>query len=412
LALYLDAVLLAIISVYFEAVFPRTTGVPKHPLFCFFGCSTCGSRRKSNDTLVSNYTTIDEDSDVTAERNRINQQKYEIDSSPLILANLTKEFVRNKQKKVAVNHLCLVVGKGECFGLLGENGAGKTTTISMATGFQQPTLGTAFVAGNDVRTDIDKVHLSIGVCPQFSILWEGLTVEEHLLFYARLKGVSPSHEAAHVSTSLRQFGLTSVKDRQSQALSGGMQRRVSVAISLVGHSKIVFLDEPTTGLDPASKRQLWKIISAAKANRAIILTTHNMTEAELLCKRVSIMTDGEMRCLGTPLHLKNKFADGIRMHVNVSADREEEIVAKLKKHFGDENIHLLSSFKGNMELKLVAKKLAISDIFAQLQEIFGKEGVVDWSLNQIGLEEVFQTIVRNYKQKLLNTTPDLQLSIQ
>jgi len=295
----------------------------------------------------------------------------------------------------------LAVPHSECFGLLGENGAGKTTTISIATGLILPTSGHAHVGGYDIRSEIDKVHLVIGVCPQFNIQWETLTVREHLLFYARLKGIDRKHEKAHVYRCLVDFGLDKFAERLSKDLSGGMQRRLSVAISLVGNSEIVFMDEPTTGLDPATRRQLWKIISNAKSGRAIILTTHSMEEAELLCSRIGIVVSGEMNCLGSPLHLKNRFADGYRLMINFSKENEQEASSTITSMFPQATE--MSSFEGTKEYRLVPDGFGtngagkISEIFVAMVKSGGV--FTDWSIGQIGLEDVFQRIVERGHRK-------------
>jgi len=293
--------------------------------------------------------------------------------------------------KIAVKNLSLAIPQGECFGLLGENGAGKTTTISIVTGFLKPTTGYALVGGYDIRTEIDNVHLVIGVCPQFSIQWESLTVREHLLFYARLKGISPNQEKQHINKCLIDFGLENVQEKLSSELSGGMQRRLSVAIALVGNSEIVFMDEPTTGLDPASRRQLWKIINNSKAGRAIVLTTHSMEEAEVLCSRIGIVVEGRLMCLGTPLHLKNKFATGYRLSINFDSKNETEAIKDMAEMFPE--ARQVASYNGTKEYRLQIPNGRISEIFSMMEQR-GSTNITDWSISQIGLEDVFQRIVQ------------------
>lgn len=138
----------------------------------------------------------------------------------------------------------------------------------------------------------------MGVCPQFDVLWADLTVEEHLLFYSRLKGTDPSKEKEVALIAMREVYLERFRNFKVKSLSGGMKRRLSVAISLVGNPKIVYLDEPTTGLDPENRRQLWDILGEQKGKKAMILTTHSMEEADVLCNRIGIVTDGILRCVG------------------------------------------------------------------------------------------------------------------
>lgn len=196
----------------------------------------------------------------------------------MIIRDLRKVYPPSggRPAHVAVKNLSLHVKQGEIFGLLGPNGAGKTTLISMITGVYPPTKGNAWVAGFDILNDIESVHLNMGVCPQFDLLWPDLTVEEHLLFYARLKGVPPSEERLKVEHAMQEVFLFQKANYKTSQLSGGMKRRLSVAISLVGDPSIIFLDEPSTGLDPKNRRKLWDILSECKGKRAMVLTTHSV----------------------------------------------------------------------------------------------------------------------------------------
>jgi len=394
LFLFVDTVLYLVLALYLEAVWKKSYGVSKHPLFFM------GFGRKREAVQGVDLQNMKEDVDVIEERDRSRAiTDEEAKEYPLIIRDLGKVFPEpaSGASKVAVNGLNLVVPRGECFGLLGENGAGKTTSISIVTGLITPTSGTATVVGHDIRTDISQVHMNIGVCPQFSVLWDDLTVHEHLLFYARLKGIPANIEQVHVAHSIQQYGLDIQKHRKAKELSGGMQRRLSVAIALVGHSQIVFLDEPTTGLDPASKRQLWRIINEAKAGRAIILTTHSMEEAELLCSRIGIIAKGSMRCLGTPLHLKNKFTEGYTLRVNFDPENVEMVENHITHMFVDKTCIEVANFRGTKEFHILSKTHKLSCLFRRMVRETSNMGINTWSLSQSGLEDVFQHIVRSEK---------------
>lgn len=158
----------------------------------------------------------------------------------------------------------------------------------MITGVYSPTAGNAWVGGHDILENIAQVHLNIGVCPQFDLLWPDLTVEEHLLFYARLKGVPRKQEKQKVKQAIAEVYLTEFSKYKTAELSGGMKRRLSVAISLVGEPLIIFLDEPSTGLDPENRRQLWDILGELKGKRSILLTTHSVTFQRRKPKELSL----------------------------------------------------------------------------------------------------------------------------
>lgn len=190
----------------------------------------------------------------------------------------------------------------------------------MLTGLYSPDEGSAFIGGHSIRTAMDQVQLNIGVCPQFDLLWPNLTVKEHLLFYGRIKGYSGRELDKMVQSAADEVGLGTKKDinKKSKHLSGGMRRRLSVAISLVGNPKIIFLDEPTTGLDPENKRQLWNILtnSRDKKKRSILITTHSMEEADVLCSRIGIIAFGMLRCVGPQMRLKKVYGDGYKVHIH------------------------------------------------------------------------------------------------
>jgi ABC-type multidrug transport system ATPase subunit len=483
LALYLAGFGYYVLFLYLDAVLPREYGIPKHPLFFlpWFRLSKSSSSLANSKTplnampssssprngaihhdqdmesssdlednesvttrLISekkqarsdvlNFTAANED--VSAEFARVLNANYAPDS-PLVIQGLRKVY---DSGKVAVRGLWMAVGRNECFGLLGENGAGKSTTLSMLTGMFKPTEGTALVGGYDITTEIDQVHLSMGLCPQFDILWSDLTVREHLLFYARLKGIDSKEEDEHVEKLIGEVGLSKAKNKRADALSGGMRRRLSIAISLVGDSKIVFLDEPTTGLDAASRRQIWAIIRRAKRGRAIILTTHSMDEAELLCNRIGILAHGKLRCIGNQQHLKTLFGEGVRLKLNYGANQakkndskeslehdmdEEESTSSASsstsKLFSDlENRSRVVSFvlqqfptatiagdyHGTIEF-LLSKDESVSHIFRVMESQAPRHVISDWAVSQIGLEDVFQTVVAQAEKELDSSTDTL-----
>jgi ABC-2 type transport system ATP-binding protein len=218
--------------------------------------------------------------------------------------------VRNIVKKFgdfeAVKGITFDVAEGEIFGLLGPNGAGKSTLIRMMTTLLPPTSGTAIVGGHDVVKDPNGVRHTIGVIPQNMTTDLELSVEENLLIFAKLYGV-PREKREKLITQLLEFvELTQWRDKQVKNLSGGMRRRVEIARGLVHEPKIFFLDEPTTGLDPVSRVNVWEMLTRIKSERqlTILITTHYMDEADKLCDRIAIVDHGELKALDTPMRLK------------------------------------------------------------------------------------------------------------
>jgi ABC-type multidrug transport system ATPase subunit len=191
--------------------------------------------------------------------------------------------------------------------MLGPNGAGKTTTINMLTGFTTPTRGTATVEGFSILAHMRQIYSIMGVCPQHDILYDTLSPREHLTFYGVLKNLGKEELSDAIEGALRNVDLLDVIDTPAGTFSGGMKRRLSVAIALIGRPLVCYLDEPSTGLDPANRRLLWDSIKRAKASRTILLTTHSMQEAEGLCDRLSIFVDGQAKCIGAPKSLTMRF---------------------------------------------------------------------------------------------------------
>ncbi|HEX9606238.1 MAG TPA: ATP-binding cassette domain-containing protein [Gemmatimonadaceae bacterium] len=218
----------------------------------------------------------------------------------------------NKLKKqfgdfVAVKEVSFTVATGEIFGLLGPNGAGKTTLIRMMTTLTPPTSGSAMVGGYDVEADADGVRHSIGVIPQALTSDPELTARENMLIHAKLYGLSASQRQVVIPRLLESVGLTEFADKLVGSFSGGMRRRLEIARGLVHSPRILFLDEPTTGLDPVSRTSVWEMINKLKAasNLTILLTTHYMEEANQLCDHIAIVDHGVLVALDTPTKLKD-----------------------------------------------------------------------------------------------------------
>ena len=220
--------------------------------------------------------------------------------------NLTKKY----KDFPAVDNLNLQIEPGELFSLLGINGAGKTTTIKMLSCLTKPTSGDAFVGGSSIVDNAAKVKRRIGVSPQETAVAPNLSVRETLELICGIHSFSKEKSKAKVRELSAQFGLESVLNKKAGKLSGGWQRRVSIAMALISEPQILFLDEPTLGLDVIARSELWDAIRSLKGNITIILTTHYMEEAEALSDRIGIMSSGKLLALGTASELmENASAD-------------------------------------------------------------------------------------------------------
>lgn len=297
---YVAGLLFLLLGLYLHEIIQQEHGTRQKSYLFFLDClfrrksSQMNSAKSSINPQNMDETKLiigsssggnEQDEDCVRERSCIyGMQSKETLKFPLICQDLKKVYQipgasgQQSSQVTAVQRLNLSVKPGEIFGLLGPNGAGKTTLISMITGMISPTSGNAWIMGHDIQNQIELVHLNIGVCPQFDLLWPDLTVEEHLQFYARIKGIQPAEESQKVQMALEEVALDQ-KDSQKKVkeLSGGMKRRLSIAIALVGDPKIIFLDEPSTGLDPDNRQKLWKVLEKCRGKRAIFLTTHSVT---------------------------------------------------------------------------------------------------------------------------------------
>lgn len=223
-----------------------------------------------------------------------------------MIAIQTMELTKQYKDKIAVKSLNLSVYKGELFALLGVNGAGKTTTIKMLTCLTKPTSGDAFVLGNSIITSPLKVKAQINVSPQETAIARNLTVRENLELIAGIYGNDKKQSKLKVEETIKSFGLSEIEKVKANTLSGGWQRRLSIAMALITEPQVLFLDEPTIGLDVLARRELWGVINKLKKKITIILTTHYLEEAVFLSDRLAVMAGGEIKAIGTSDELIEK----------------------------------------------------------------------------------------------------------
>ena len=222
----------------------------------------------------------------------------------MMLAVDTKNLTKKYGTVTALNDCNLQVNEGELYGLLGVNGAGKTTLIKILCGLTAPTEGEAFVFGNSVRTDTFAIKRIIGVSPQETSVAPKLTVKENLQFFAEVYYGYKNERKNAVERVISAFSLDEVLSRRAGTLSGGWQRRLSIAAALVSNPKLLFLDEHTLGLDVLARRELWDVISALKGKMTVVLTSHYLKEIEALCDRVAVLNKGRVAAVGTVEELK------------------------------------------------------------------------------------------------------------
>merc|ERR1712154_746637 len=273
----------------------------------------------------------------------------------------------------AVKNLHFGVKQSEVFGYLGVNGAGKTTTLATLTGERYPSSGDAFIANHPIANQLE-CRKNVGYCPQFDAIFDLLTAREHLKFYAMIKGLS------------------------------GKEADEQVAVAMIGNPPVILLDEPSTGMDPVSRRHMWEFISTTMAGRCVILTTHSMEECEALCNRVGIMVNGQLKCIGSAQHLKSRYGKGYQLDITLSQqvtnnddekEKQETITSlqdELAKNFGQ--ITLIEHNGSRVSYGLVKdeNQLTLGAMFNVLEDLKSKQfkGVLQaYALSQTSLEQIF-----------------------
>ena len=393
-----DIVLFLALGAYLDQVLPSEFGIRKHPLFCLM--------RKSKSKRSSGYrnqkdiegSTPNPDYFEAVDPTLKAQDKI---NESIIVENLMKVF---NNGKLAVDKVSFNLYKSQIFALLGHNGAGKTTTISMITGLFDSSEGTTKVFGLDIQESLEEVRKTMGVCPQHDILFDNMTVKEHLELYSVFKGVDAALIRSEVEKIIVDIDLADKRDYLSKNLSGGQKRKLSIGIAFIGGSKFIILDEPSSGMDTSARRKLWDMLKNYKNDRVVLLTTHFMDEADYLGDRIGIMGDGKLKCLGRPLFLKTKFGVGYSLTIvkkNIN-DPSEPIKALVKKHVPESK--LLSDVSAEVALQLPLEAVPkFQDLFKNLDSNLEELRISTYGVSVTTLEEVFLNVAKI-------TTPDKHYS--
>ncbi|CAO2624894.1 Glucosylceramide transporter ABCA12 [Lemmus lemmus] len=341
--------------------------------------------------------TVDEDEDVQAERCRVESGAAEFDL--VQLHRLTKTYQLIHKKIIAVNNISLGIPAGECFGLLGVNGAGKTTIFKMLTGDVIPSSGNILIRNKSGSLGHVDSHSSlVGYCPQEDALDDLVTVEEHLYFYARVHGIPEKDIKETVHKLLRRLHLMPYKDRSTSMCSYGTKRKLSTALALIGKPSILLLDEPSSGMDPKSKRHLWRIISEEVQNKcSVILTSHSMEECEALCTRLAIMVNGRFQCIGSLQHIKSRFGRGftVKVHLKNNKVSMENLTRFMQLHFP--KTYLKDQHLSMLEYHVPVTAGGVANIFDLLETNKTALNITNFLVSQTTLEEVFINFAKDQK---------------
>ncbi|XP_055285241.1 phospholipid-transporting ATPase ABCA7 isoform X4 [Moschus berezovskii] len=413
--LLLDAALYGFATWYLEAVFPGEYGIPEPWNFPFRRSYWFGSQTPKGPAPV-----------LAAQDPKVLVEEAPPGLIPGVsIRGLEKRFSGNPQP--ALCGLSLDFYQGHITAFLGHNGAGKTTTMSILSGLFPPTAGSASVLGHDVRTSMAAIRPCLGVCPQYNVLFDLLTVDEHIWFYGRLKGLSAAAVGPEQDRLLQDVGLIPKRHAQTHHLSGGMQRKLSVAIAFVGGSQVVILDEPTAGVDPTSRRGIWELLLKYREGRTLILSTHHLDEAELLGDRVAVVAGGRLCCCGSPLFLRRhlgsgyyltlakgspplatskKGETGLKNSLDAGQKREPggqassagaaQLWAIVQRHVP--GTRLVKDLPHELVLALPYKGAldgSFAELFHDLDQRLGELGLAGYGISDTSLEEIFLKVVED-----------------
>ncbi|XP_074316992.1 ABC transporter A family member 2-like [Silene latifolia] len=409
-------------GLYYDNVIPSPNGTRKTFLYFLSPRYWTGSGENNAQVGIHSHN-ISTDEDVVEEENTVKQQMSSGELDPNVavqIRGLVKTYLSQqttggcfcqcicfsfrcsmRSQFHAIKGLYVNLVKDQLFCLLGPNGAGKTTTINCLTGITAVTGGDVIVYGNSIRSSVEmsNIRKMIGVCPQYDILWNGLTGEEHLQLFASIKGLQPASIKQAVKKSLQEVRLLDSAKVRAGSYSRGMKRRLSIASALLGDPKLIILDEPTTGMDPVSRRQVWDIIENAKNGRTIILTTHSMEEADVLGDRIGVMAKGRLHCIGTSIRLKSRFGTGFIINLSFTDGNSAENSANIEtvKSFFRQHLEVSPKKESHAFLSFIIprqKEDLLKRMFGEFQDKQEEFGVADIQLGLTNLEEVFLNISR------------------
>jgi len=390
LILIINNILYFGLAVLFEYLFDEysTFKLKKHSNLTIMDNENTGYEQDIQEDSRKNEPCSVEISNISKEFEKdVSEEEEEEDESSKGLFSKNK---KKTEKFLAVNHVSFKVYKDEIFAILGHNGAGKTTLLQIMIGLINASGGNVYFDGNDISKDTTVIRRDFGVCPQTNILFDELTVEDHIKIFSMIKNTK-----VDVDEILKEVDLEQKKNDKVLSLSGGQKRKLCVALAIIGDPKYIFLDEPTTGLDPLSRRKIWDLLTKKRNGRTIFLTTHYMDEADILADRKLILSHGKIRCLGTSLYLKNHFNMQYSLDIETSSCNEAHQI--VRKYIPESQYEIDQEKQiQNSSIEMGTWKLPISstsqfpELFNELESTCGEDHLIKrYALSMPTLEELF-----------------------
>uniref|UniRef100_A0AAX7TC11 Cholesterol transporter ABCA5 n=1 Tax=Astatotilapia calliptera TaxID=8154 RepID=A0AAX7TC11_ASTCA len=388
LMLVVDCILYLLLATYLDQVLPGEFGM-RRSLVYFLKPSYWSKHRKRYVEVSSVYDT--ELNGAPGGDESIEPVSPEFRGKEAIRINNIRKVYKEKDNVVeALRGLTFDIYEGQITALLGHSGAGKSTLMNILCGICPPTNGTATIYGSPVAeiADASEMKQLVGICPQFNIIFDVLTVEEHLRIFAAIKGIPRADIDAEVTKVLKDLDLEKIMTAQAKNLSGGQKRKLSVGIAILGDPKILLLDEPTAGMDPYSRHQVWSLLKSRRAGRVTVLSTHYMDEADILADRKAVISQGQLKCVGSSLYLKIKCGVGYHLRMSISeACDAEKITSLVKQHVP--KAKLSRQHEAELTFTLPFESMdTFPGLFSELDSQ-PRLGIVNYGVSMTTLEDVF-----------------------
>ncbi|NXI20838.1 ABCA9 protein, partial [Sterrhoptilus dennistouni] len=384
--LVFDSVLYMLLALYFDKILPGKYGIPEPPLFCLKASYWMRSRRGSSRDVPR----------ATANPEELLGDDVEpvppefLGKEAIRLHNIKKVYKKKDKKTEALRGLSLNIYEGQITALLGHSGAGKTTLLNVLSGLSFPSEGSATIYNLRLSDtgDREEIRGMVGICPQFNPQFEVLTVKENLKTFAEIKGIKSKEVEQEVQNILELLDISNIQDTQAEKLSGGQKRKLSIGIAMLGNPQVLLLDEPTAGLDPLSRHQVWSLLREQRAGRVILFSTQFMDEADILADRKAFISHGRLKCVGSSLFLKKKWGICYHLRIHVSESCDLENLTSLVKGYIPNAIfsgHTQYELRYKLPLENVNK---FPDLFSGLDSC-PEQGIINYGVSMTTLEDVF-----------------------
>ncbi|XP_063266237.1 ATP-binding cassette sub-family A member 10-like isoform X2 [Prinia subflava] len=384
--LVFDSVLYLLLALYFDKILPGKYGIPDPPLFflktSYWMRSRRGSTRDVPRATANPEELLGDDAEPVPPEF--------LGKEAIRLHNITKTYKRKDKKTEALRGLSLNIYEGQITALLGHSGAGKTTLLNVLSGLSFPSEGSATIYNYKLSEmgDREEIRAMTGICPQFNTHFEVLTVKENLKTFAEIKGIRSKEVEREVQNILELLDISNIQDTPAEKLSGGQKRKLSLGIAMLGNPQVLLLDEPTAGLDPLSRHQVWSLLRERRAGRVTLFSTQLMDEADILADRKAFISHGRLKCVGSSLFLKKKWGIcyHLRIHVSESCDLEN-LTSLVKGCIPNATFSGQTQYELRYKLPLENVK-KFPDLFSGLDSC-SEQGIINYGVSMTTLEDVF-----------------------